>query len=375
MNFEGGISFNQLVMNAIENGENPRIFIENYLHIHPDELLGKDSTDFQAWNLLLQMASILQHKSRLRPKEYISNMDNILKLFSTAQKIVVIIGAGASIGPDFRSPGGLYSQIQNDGVLEDPCQVFDESYFRQDPSIFWKYAHLIFPSLHPKHSSTHYLLAALAEQGRLLRLYTQNVDVLEIGIPDEKLQCVHGSWRQSKCLACERTFTIEEIRPYVESQTVPVCPCGGQIKPGIVFFGQDININETIIDYDAHNADLLVVIGTSLRVAPVSYLPEIMDTVPSILINREPVTCEFNAELLGDCSQVVQFLAKKLNINLNPNDQGDDLNDAEFENVRYIDPNKFIFPSQDGTGTQFLEDGRSLFLVTPSLEGKEPLFN
>jgi hypothetical protein len=57
------------------------------------------------------------------------------------------------------------------------------------------------------------------------------------------------------------------------------------------------------LDFDAANADLLVVIGTSMRVAPVSYLPQVIGA-PAVLINREPVTCTFNAELLGDCENV-----------------------------------------------------------------------
>jgi NAD-dependent SIR2 family protein deacetylase len=224
---------------------------------------------------------------------------------------------------------------------------------------------MIFPATAPDHSQTHYFLAHLAERGKLLRLYTQNVDTLETGIPADKLRCVHGSWRENKCVACNKVFGIEDLRADVERQTVPVCDnCGGAIKPGIVFFGQRTNIEDQDIEFDSEHADLLVVIGTSMRVAPVSYLPQVIDA-PAILINREPVTCTFNAELLGDCDEVCAAVERGM---------GWREDGREIGEFRFAAPNKFLLTANGGAGTRVVETGRNLFLVTPRLAGVDDEF-
>jgi len=62
-------------------------------------------------------------------------------------------------------------------------------------------------------------------------------------------------------------------------------------------------------------ADLLIVMGSSLKVGPVNEIPDALDkSVPAILINRESLryASEFDGELLGNCDDIVAVLAKKL---------------------------------------------------------------
>jgi NAD-dependent SIR2 family protein deacetylase len=241
-------------------------------------------------------------------------------------------------------------------VLKDPYDVFDLAVFRDDPSIFWRFAHLVFPPESPEYSVTHDFLAALEQRGKLLRVYSQNVDTLERGITPEHLRCVHGSWRQNHCLKCNQTYTIEDLRAAVSAGTVPFCArCGGPIKPGIVFFGQPTELDNRELDEDARRADLLIVVGTSLNVQPIADLPRIMRNVPSILINREPVACRFDAEMLGNCSDVVQSIQVALGWK-----EGD-----MAESVR-LGRNRFVFPSGSSLGTEVVDAGRSRFLRTPA---------
>lgn len=361
-------SLHNKFMEAHDGGENPRQVLQNIFGIDSSRIVNSDATDEEIWRTIFEIAMLHEQRMMSRPRTYISDINQVVKLIQDAQNIVVIIGAGASVGPDFRSPGGLYDQIAKSGALDDPYQVFDLEYFVKDPSVFWRFAHTIFPAIEPDHSLTHFFLAALEEQGKLLRLYTQNVDTLEVGIPDEKLRCVHGSWRENKCIQCGQVHTIEDLRQHVEAQTVPTCKmCGGQIKPGIVFFGQRTNIEDDDLKYCADHGDLLIVIGTSLRVAPVSYIPRIMHGIPSILINREPVTCPFNAELLGNSDDIVKVLERELGWV-----KEDDKTAADFV---FTAPNKFVLPSADGLGTTFVETGRNTFIVTPVLTTFEDQFD
>ena len=94
------------------------------------------------------------------------------------------------------------------------------------------------------------------------------------------------------------------------------------IKPDIVFFGQ--NLPEDFYDAlekDCEICDLVIVIGSSLRVSPVAEITQMIrnQDAPQILINREPLPHKrFNAELLGDCDGVLQELAQHLGWKLTP---------------------------------------------------------
>ena len=350
-------SFRISLWEALDEGKSPWGLLATLVQRDPleiqQELHGVES---EAWRILFAIASTMELERMRKRKTHIKQIDKVIELIKNAQNIVVILGAGGSVGLDFRSPGGLYDSIAKDGVFEDPCNVFDLDYFQKDPSIFWRYAHTIFPAKNPQHSATHYFLQKLQEHGKLLKIYTQNVDTLEIGIPDEKLCYVHGSWRNCKCCECGYRMTIEELRPSVEEGSVPVCiKCGGPIMPGIVFFGQQTNFEMKDACKAASIADLLLVIGTSLRVAPISQLPSIMCDVTSVLINRAPVTCDFNAQLLGECSEIVGMLEKELGWS----EEGSSAQDSV-----YFPPNNFVFESHHELGTRIVETARNSFLAT-----------
>ena len=132
-----------------------------------------------------------------------------------------------------------------------------------------------------------------------------------------------------------------------EKQQQPYC-CGGILKPAITFFGETLdNSVGRQIESDHSKADALIVIGTSLSVAPISrvieYLPK---TIPRILINRTIVHPKaassngnntnretegdsgsdddddgefrknyvFDAYLLGFCDDITRVLGKQLGL-------------------------------------------------------------
>jgi NAD-dependent SIR2 family protein deacetylase len=238
--------------------------------------------------------------------------------------------------------------IPKSGVLGNPYEGFDEEAFARDPSIFWRFAHLTFPPANPVYSQAHHFLAGLQARGKLLRLYTQNIDALETGIPPTKICCVHGSWRKSKCLQCGWIYGIESLRRAVEQCKVPSCgACGGVIRLSIVFFGERTKAKQSQVRADSEKADLLVVIGTSLKVKPVKYLPYNFH-VPAVLINRESVIYPFNAELLGECNEICPAIERALGWREDTRDIG------EF---RVHPPNQFRLPSESATQTMSTSQG------------------
>lgn len=250
------------------------------------------------------------------------NLSHIAALIKSgkAKKILVLIGAGASVSagiPDFRSPKtGLYHNLAKYN-LPTAESVFDIRFFGFNPRPFFSLTKELLPgSFDP--TLVHWFLLLLHSKQRLLRCVTQNIDTLEsvAGLPSDKLIEAHGSFRTSTCrnTDCKRTYSLEWLRAQIlgrddafsagaaaektkkefdpKKVVLPKCEsCGSIVKPDIVFFGEDLPSRfYTNIGPDCDNADLLIVIGTSLQVFPVAGIPSLVGPhVPRLLINREAV--------------------------------------------------------------------------------------
>jgi NAD-dependent deacetylase sirtuin 1 len=153
----------------------------------------------------------------------------------------------------------------------------------------------------------------LEDEKKLLRNYTQNIDTLErlAGIT-KHVEC-HGSFGSATCLQCDKKYSCDEIRKTIYEQKVARCQeCGdGLIKPDIVFFGENLPDHFHMqMAQDKDDVDLLVVIGSSLQVQPVSLIPyNIDDNIPQILINKEDLSSySADIKLIGDCDSIIVSL-------------------------------------------------------------------
>jgi len=213
-----------------------------------------------------------------------------------ASKVVVLCGAGISVSagiPDFRSPGtGLYENLQKYD-LPRPEAVFDIDFFRENPRPFYDLAKELFPGRF-RPTPTHFFIRMLHEKGLLLRCYTQNVDSLETqaGLPAEMLVAAHGNFDSSSCIKCGAAYSQDFTREAVMSGTPAKCRlCRSLVKPNIVFFGESLPERFfTLCSSDLAEADLLIVMGSSLQVQPFASLVDMVGRrTPRLLINRERV--------------------------------------------------------------------------------------
>lgn len=154
----------------------------------------------------------------------------------------------------------------------------------------------------------------------LLKCFTQNIDCLEreAGVPDEAIIEAHGSFARQSCIECKSSYPQEELKKHIDAKTIPHCSkakCGGLVKPEIVFFGEQLP-RDFFDNIDVPGeADLCIVLGTSLQVQPFASLPgACKDGVPRVLINLERVgglgSRSDDVLLLGDCDTGVRKLAK-----------------------------------------------------------------
>ncbi|CAI5731939.1 unnamed protein product [Hyaloperonospora brassicae] len=286
--------------------------------------------DDELWQVLLSMGIRLVKPSLTRPRgklDTVNTLQDVASLLRSSKKIVVLAGAGISVScgiPDFRSENGIYSRLSEYNLPNPQC-MFDIEFFRSNPRPFFAFAKELFPkssgfTFVP--SRSHYFLKLLEEKGKLLRIYSQNIDMLEqaAGISHEHAVLCHGSFATATCLACKQVYPSEAIRGEVLNQRVPMCKScnspGGIVKPDIVFFGESLPRRfHDSIKSDEGEADLVLVMGSSLKVNPVrSIVGRFKKDTPMILINREPVgrPHKFDVELLGYSDEIVQELCRLL---------------------------------------------------------------
>ncbi|XP_018413166.1 PREDICTED: NAD-dependent protein deacetylase sirtuin-3, mitochondrial-like [Nanorana parkeri] len=204
-------------------------------------------------------------------------------------------GAGISTPsgiPDFRTPGsGLYDNLKKYKVPY-PEAIFDIDYFAYNPQPFFTLAKELYPGKY-KPNYIHYFVRLLHEKGLLLRCYTQNIDGLErmAGIPPKKLVEAHGTFSAASCHLCYTSFPAKEAQDCIMNDRSPHCKvCYGVVKPDIVFFGEALPKSFDRFSKDFPEADLLIVMGTSLEVEPFANIVNaVRPNVPRLLINRDLV--------------------------------------------------------------------------------------
>lgn len=198
--------------------------------------------------------------------------------------------------------------------------MFDIHYFRRDPRPFFKFAKEIYPGQF-KPSISHKFIKLIEENGKLLRNYSQNIDTLEKAAGIERVITCHGSFATASCTKCKLKVDSSAIKDDIFAQRIPSCPnCGSNseemavMKPDIVFFGEGLSDEfHNAMSSDKDLCDLLIVIGSSLKVRPVALIPNsIPPEVPQILINREPLDhLEFDVNLYGDCDVIIQDILNR----------------------------------------------------------------
>ncbi|KAK2584401.1 hypothetical protein KPH14_006783 [Odynerus spinipes] len=290
--------------------------------------------DLTLWKIIINMMSEPPRRQKLR---HINTLSDVVRLIRNSKKIIVLTGAGVSVScgiPDFRSRDGIYSRLAQDFPdLPDPQAMFDINYFGQDPRPFYKFAREIYPGQF-KPSPCHRFIKILDKQKKLLRNYSQNIDTLEQVAGIENVIECHGSFATASCTRCKYQVKADDIREDIFAQRIPLCPkcrvnalpsisesnpnenyrdlvSQGIMKPDIVFFGEGLpDAFHDAMAKDKDDCDLLIVIGSSLKVRPVALIPSsIPSHVPQILINRESLPhLKFDVELLGDGDIIINQL-------------------------------------------------------------------
>ncbi|XP_076114799.1 uncharacterized protein LOC143082818 isoform X1 [Mytilus galloprovincialis] len=245
----------------------------------------------------INRARRLSTSTGMKPVKTLDDVSDLLTS-EVVKNVVVVAGAGISTPsgiPDFRTPGtGLYDNLAQYRIPY-PEAIFDIDYFHHNPKPFFTLAKELYPSGKYRPNYIHYFLRMLYDKGKLLRMYTQNIDGLErlAGLPPEKLVEAHGTFSWATCTICGSKKEGSEVKESIFKDRLPKCGkrgCPGIVKPDIVFFGEDLPQRFYLYLRDMLQTDLVIVMGTSLEVQPFA---GIIDTVkygvPRVLFNWNAV--------------------------------------------------------------------------------------
>ena len=199
----------------------------------------------------------------------------IVDLILGSKYTVALTGAGISTEsgiPDFRTPGeGLWEKL--------PAASFSTWAFKINPKGLYKHGMVMFGKLlAAKPNPAHKMLAILEEKGLLKAVITQNIDGLHHKAGSKKVFEIHGHLRTGTCTKCGKKYRMDEImKKLEEGELPPRCDdCKKVIKPDVVLFGDSLPPEEYGKSWDAaKRCDLMLVLGSSLVVAPASGLPAV----------------------------------------------------------------------------------------------------
>ncbi|KAJ2745204.1 swr1 complex component [Coemansia sp. BCRC 34301] len=321
-------------------------------------------SDIQSLQLLkYHLGRFYRNRPRLSD---VNSIEDVVRLLKQSKRIMVLTGAGVSVScgiPDFRSPTGIYTRLNDEFGLDDPQQMFDIEYFRETPELFYSFAKELYPySFTP--APSHAFIKLLEDKEKLLRNYTQNIDTLEHVQGIKSVLNCHGSFATATCIKCGYKCDGKDLEDDIMAMRIAYCPVckdgprkqsahctstgghtldsGGDsgsanhiykpgdsdeddddddadygsvqgiMKPDITFFGEMLpdKFNEALL-LDRENVDLLLVMGSSLKVAPVSdIMSHLPHAVPQIVINKTPIVhLNFDVQLLGNADDIVAYLA------------------------------------------------------------------
>jgi len=225
-----------------------------------------------------------------------SNPHEQLKdIIKNSSNIVFFGGAGVSTEsgiPDFRSEDGIY----NMKYAYPPETILSHTFFMNNTSEFYQFYRdkMLHPNAMP--NKAHLALAKLEQIGKLKAIVTQNVDGLHHKAGSVNVLELHGSRGRYYCMKCKKTYGMDIV---LESDDIPLCICGGIIRPDVVLFEESLNQDVIMRSIDSiSKSDVLVVGGTSLNVYPAAGMIQHYRGDKLVLINKSETSYDGMANLI-----------------------------------------------------------------------------
>ncbi|GAB6387518.1 NAD-dependent deacylase [Stutzerimonas marianensis] len=216
----------------------------------------------------------------------------LVEALRNAQHAVIFTGAGVSAEsgiPTFRdSLTGLWERF-------DATSLATPEAYQADPALGWGwYEWRRMKVLQAQPNPAHRAIAALARRVPRLTLITQNVDDLHERAGSTEVIHLHGSLHQPRCFTCGAQPDVPLAMPDEPEDgrrlSPPGCArCGGQLRPGVVWFGESLPGDALEAAFQAaRQCDLLLSVGTSGVVYPAAEVPGIAWRAGAVVVHVNP---------------------------------------------------------------------------------------
>lgn len=228
----------------------------------------------------------------------------LASLIKKSESTVVLTGAGMDTEsniPDFRSKSGWWKKI-------DPSTVASVATLQQNYPLFHEFYSMRIKMLEDvKPHKGHHILADLEQKGLIKSIATQNVSGLHRQAGSETVYELHGSITTIRCNYCNHRA---ELKDFLAKKDCNVCGKSA-LRPNVILFGEYLPQEAwSLAENDIRQCDLLIVIGTSLKVSPVNQLPMLAPGKVA-LINNEDISSgyKFDLKIIGKAKEVLEELS------------------------------------------------------------------
>ena len=224
-------------------------------------------------------------------------IDKLIQYINESNNIVFFGGAGVSTEsgiPDFRSKDGLYNQHDVKFDMYDPEYLLSRDCLYNNPKVFYEFYRQKMDTRNVEPNITHKVLAKLENMGKLKAVITQNIDGLHQKAGSKTVYEIHGTTLKNHCDCRE----YDENYIFDSDEAIPKCPyCRKLIRPDVVLYGESLPNEAVRNSFNAlHEADMLIIGGTSLQVYPAANFIYKFYGEHIIVINKEELNVKLNED-------------------------------------------------------------------------------
>lgn len=211
-------------------------------------------------------------------------MNDIAHLIQSSKRTIIFTGAGMSTEsglPDFRSAkDGLWEKFNPNEL----ANVHALEHNRDEFIDFYRYRLQELKKYQPHDG--HFILAEWEKRGLIHGIITQNVDGFHHDAGNRNVMELHGTFRSFHCHTCSKEYDADLFF----SGKNHCDKCNGTIRPGIVLFGEALPEEAFIrAEKETNDADLFIVLGSSLTVSPANMFPMLAkeNNAKLIIVNHD----------------------------------------------------------------------------------------
>lgn len=231
-------------------------------------------------------------------------LNRLRQLLEKASYPVIFTGAGMSTEsglPDFRSATGMWKKFSP----EELASVHALEHNREEFIAFYRNRLEAIEQYQPHIG--HEILAKWEADGKIKSIITQNVDGFHHQAGSKAVYELHGTLRRCHCHQCGNDFDKSK---FIAGKN---CDCGGFVRPSIVLFGEMLPEEPFLAaERESKNADLFIVLGSSLSVTPANFFPiQAKENGASlVIINMEPTELDGMADLVIHNRKIGELLVE-----------------------------------------------------------------